>query len=121
MIISIEIKALISIISLPGINIELVGKWIWVSGFTFPIKAELKSAGFEWAPKKKMWYYAGVESAGRGKSSIEEIRAKYGSEKINKKDFKIINGFKNTLSPPKRSKLKLYLKKAVKNLNKRPI
>jgi hypothetical protein len=114
-------KALMAIISLPGINIELVGKWIWVSGLTFPIKAELRSSGFEWAPKKKMWYYAGVESAGRGKSTIEEIRAKYGSEKINKKDFPSLNGVVHTLSPVKRSKLKLYLKKAVKNLNKRPI
>jgi hypothetical protein len=113
-------KALLQIISLPGIDIELIGKWIWVSGITFPIRNELSAAGFKWAPVKKMWYYAGVESEGRGKSSIEEIRAKYGTEKIKKTDFKNLNGI-GTIPLSKRAKLKMYLKKAVKNLNKRPI
>lgn len=113
-------KALIQIISLPGIEIELVGKWLWASGLTFPIRNELSAAGFKWAPVKKMWYYAGVESAGRGKSSIEEIRARYGTEKIKKTDFKNLNGI-GTIPLSKRAKLKMYLKKAVKNLNKRPI
>jgi hypothetical protein len=113
-------KALLQIISLPGIDIELIGKWIWVSGITFPIRNELSAAGFTFSGKKKMWYYAGIESAGRGKSSIEEIRAKYGTEKIKKTDFKNLSGI-GTIPLSKRAKLKMYLKKAVKNLNKRPI
>lgn len=113
-------KALLQIISLPNIEIELVGKWLWVSGLTFPIRNELSAAGFKWAAVKKMWYYAGVESAGRGKSTIEEIRQKYGTEKIKRNDFKNLNGI-GTISLSKRAKLKLYLKKAIKNLNKRPI
>lgn len=113
-------KALLQIISLPGIDIELIGKWIWVSGITFPIRKELSAAGFTFSGKKKMWYYAGIESAGRGKSSIDEIRAKYGTEKIKKTDFKNLSGI-GTIPLNKRNKLKMYLKKAVKNLNKRPI
>lgn len=114
-------KALLQVITLPNIEIELIGKWLWISGLTFPIRTELKSAGFVWAPVKKMWYYAGVESAGRGKQSIDEIRAKYGTEKIKKTDFRYLSGVNIAIPASKRAKFKLLLKKAVKNLNKRPI
>lgn len=84
-------RAVDAIISLPGINIELVGKWIWITGQTYPIKEQLKAAGYHFAPVKKAWYYKGAESAGRGKMNLDEIRGKYGSEKI-KKDAKYISG-----------------------------
>ncbi len=71
------------IINLEGIVIELVGQWIWVTGDTFPVKAELKAAGMFFASKKKAWYYRAEEyrSKGSGKT-LDEIRGKYGSEKI---------------------------------------
>lgn len=84
-------RAVDAIISLPGINIELVGKWIWITGNTYPIKEQLKAAGYNFAPVKKAWYYKGAESSGRGKMSLDEIRGKYGSERI-KKDSKYISG-----------------------------
>lgn len=78
-------KAIDSIINLPGITIELVGKWIWVSGLTFPIKDALKAAGFTFIKKAGVpyWIFKGVESEGRGKLSIDEIKAKYGSKNFN--------------------------------------
>lgn len=80
------------IIALAGITIELVGNWIWVSGQTFGVKNELKSAGFMWANAKKMWYFRSEEFAVKSKSkmSIDQIRAKYGSEKINGRSFTAI-------------------------------
>lgn len=113
-------EALNAVISLPGINIELVGQWIWISGLTFAVRSELKGAGFMWAPKKQMWYYAGVESAGRGKSDINEIRAKYGTTSIKKTDFKNLNGIKPIVVPAKnRAKFKAALKKVVNSFKKR--
>ena len=74
------------IITLPGIVIEIVGNWIWVTGNTRPVKDRLKDAGFYFASKKAAWYYRNEAFKTRGKSaSLEEIRAKYGSEKINSK------------------------------------
>lgn len=66
------------------IIIEIVGQWIWVSGETFPVKAQLKEAGFMWASKKKKWYYRPAEAkcSSRGKKSYEEIKAKYGASTV---------------------------------------
>lgn len=77
-------EALEKIIHLQGITIELVGYWIWVTGDTRPHKAELKGAGFFFASKKLAWYFRTGEykvSKG-GKKSLDEIRAKYGTEVI---------------------------------------
>lgn len=69
------------LIKLKGIDLELCGMWIWISGNTRPHKDTLKTAGCRWASKKKMWYWhpAGWESNGRGKTSMAQIRDKYGS------------------------------------------
>lgn len=89
-------KAIIDrIIHIPGINIEIIGSWIWVSGNTFPVKEELKNAGFKFQGAKKMWFWHAGDYTKRGKGeiSIEEIRANYGSQNITSKDKnKYING-----------------------------
>lgn len=114
-------KAIDAIIGLPNISIELVGKWIWISGNTYPLRNELKSAGFMFAPKKKMWYYKGTESSGRGDLSMEEIKSKYGSTKIMPKDSsKFISGF-GKITRAQRAKFKANLLKATKAINKRAV
>ncbi len=82
-----EYRAIIEkIIHLPGIVIELVGLWLWVTGNTYPIRAELKEAGLLFAPKKQAWYYRSepYKVSNRSTKSLGEIRAKYGSETISK-------------------------------------
>lgn len=77
-----EFIAIINLLAkLNGIDLELCGMWIWISGNTRPHKDTLKTAGCRWASKKKMWYWhpAGWESNGRGKTSMAQIRDKYGS------------------------------------------
>jgi hypothetical protein len=114
-------KAVDAIIGIPNINIELIGKWIWVSGLTFPVRNELGAAGFTWAPKKKMWYYAGIESKGRGNLTMDEIKKKYGSSKIMPKDNnKFISGYPK-ITRVQRAKFKSNLIKATKALNKRVV
>jgi hypothetical protein len=76
-------KVIESIINLPGIIIELVANWIWVTGNTYPVKKQLKDAGLYFASKKLAWYYRGEEFKTTGsKKSLDEIRAKYGSETV---------------------------------------
>ena len=81
------IEILNKIAHLEGLDIEICGSWIWVSGNTFNHKDSLKEAGFRWASKKKMWYWhsADADCKGNGKSTIEDIRTKYGSQKIENK------------------------------------
>jgi hypothetical protein len=85
-------EAIEKIINLPGIMIEAVGFWIWVTGNTFPVRKELKSANFFFASKKLAWYFRSDEYKTKGgKKSLEEIRRKYGSETINsKQQFKTL-------------------------------
>lgn len=72
------------IITIPGIEIELCGSWIWISGDTKSCKDQLKAAGCFWANKKKMWYWRAPEDAvhTRSHKTMDDIRSKYGSEII---------------------------------------
>lgn len=73
------------IIHMEGINIEIVGSWIWVDGNTFQWKEELKQNGFRWSRKRKKWHFTPYAKCGkyyRGSKSFDRIRAEYGSEKV---------------------------------------
>ena len=76
---------IMSIIHLIGIEIEICGSWVWVSGNTKEHKETLKANGFMWASKKQMWYWRAAENKSHGKknTTMADIRTKYGSEKIN--------------------------------------
>lgn len=68
-----------------GINIEIVGLWIWVDGNTFQWKEELKEAGFAWSRSRKKWHFTPYEGGyhrGR-KRSFDSIRNIYGSTVVN--------------------------------------
>ena len=81
------------IINLPGIIVEVVGNWIWVTGHTFPVKKYLKEAGLFFASKKVAWYYRAEEYKTKGgKKTLDEIREKYGSETVNRRyQSKVLN------------------------------
>lgn len=66
------------------VDIEICGSWIWISGNTKEHKEKLKELKCFWAPKKKKWYYRPSDKRvySRGKFTMQEIRAKYGSSKI---------------------------------------
>ena len=90
--IDIELEKVISLIlHFENITIELVGSWIWVSGDTKEIKDKLKELGFKWASKKKMWYYGEMKSKNPTPKSMEEIKAKYGSETLKSEEKKKLN------------------------------
>lgn len=78
--------AIEAIITLAGIQIEICGLWVWVSGDTKPVKETLKTAGYKWASKKEKWYYAGIASGGRGHWDMDEIRSRYGSQRVARDD-----------------------------------
>lgn len=72
-------------ITLDGINIELCGAWLWISGNTKPHKETLKAIGCCWASKKLQWYWRPEELkavTSRKPLAMDQIRAKYGSIQI---------------------------------------
>ena len=81
------LAALNLIIGIDGINVELCGCWLWVSGETKTVKDRLKESGFLWSPVKKCWYWRPPEQkykrfSKRGEYSLDEIRLRHGSEVI---------------------------------------
>ena len=77
------------IIELSGIQIEVCGAWIWVTGNTKPHAKSLgrkEGAGLFFASKKKAWYYrpSDWKSASRGSYSMDDIRGTHGSVVVGK-------------------------------------
>lgn len=73
-----------TILHLEGIDIEVCGRWIWITGNTYVHRAALKEAGFWWASKKLAWYWRPADAcaSSRGDFSLDEIRQKYGSTHV---------------------------------------
>lgn len=69
------------VVGLEGLIVELVGKWLWITGETYTHKDTLKREGFSWASKKRAWtFHRAVDACtSYGKKSLAEIRGKYGS------------------------------------------
>lgn len=75
--------------TIPDIHVELCGKWIWVSGNTYPVKNRLKELGYMFSSKKKMWYFreqteTHIKYRKHKDTDISEIRQKYGSKTYHK-------------------------------------
>lgn len=82
-------KEVINTIISYNMKIELIGNWIWCFD-CFAYKDRLKELGFKFAPKKKAWtwHYGDYVRYHKGEVSLDEIRQKYGSQKVNSKSSK---------------------------------
>lgn len=78
------------ILALDGLNIEICGAWLWVTGDTKSHKDALKMLRFFWAQKKLAWYWRSEEqkSYNRKSMSLEEIRQRHGSFSVESKKLK---------------------------------
>jgi len=79
------VSKLNEIIAIEGIEIEVAGLWIWITGNTFPVKDKIKGAGFMFSKKKTAWHWHTGEFRKKSKKHFEmdEIRKMFGSEKVN--------------------------------------
>ena len=71
-----------SLINCEGLIIDLVGRWIWLTGNTYQHKEIIKKLGFKWASKKSAWYWHNPDevSKNRKKMTLDEIKAMHGCE-----------------------------------------
>lgn len=84
-----EFQWLISeLLKLDGIEIEIIGCFVWIFGNTKPHKERLKALKFKWHSKKKCWYKSpdNYHRWGGGEYSMDNIRHMYTSVRINRKD-----------------------------------
>ena len=77
--------AINAVIGLSGVDIEVCGAWVWLSGNTRAHKDAIKAAGYWWAKKKCSWYFrpADYKSRNKGDWDMDKIRDKYGSVSVN--------------------------------------
>lgn len=77
-------EALQKIINFSGIEIDLVGAWIWLDGNTYPYKESLKEYGFRWSKQRRKWYWHDGEFKRYGNSKLTymDIQKMYGSTSV---------------------------------------
>lgn len=68
------------LLKMPGITIEIIGCFIWVSGNTKANKEGLKKLGFRWHKEKMNWYKPapGYKKRNKKKYTMEEVRNMFG-------------------------------------------
>lgn len=69
------------LIKMNGVEIEIIGCFIWLSGNTKEHKDQLKALGFKWHSNKKLWYKSpeGYRRKTRKNMSMDEIRNAFGT------------------------------------------
>jgi hypothetical protein len=79
-------------LNLQGVEIELMGLWVWLTGNTKEHREAFKQWNeshpdrrWKWSPKKTAWYYAGVPTFNRKETTLDEIRNAYGSQTFSRK------------------------------------
>lgn len=72
------------LLKLDGIEIEIIGCFIWIFGVTKPHKERLKELGFRWHRKKCCWYKSpdNYRRWGNEEYSMDDIRMMYTSIKV---------------------------------------
>ena len=63
-----------------GLDVEVCGSWVWLSGDTRPYKETLKAVGFRWSKDKCRWYLAPTGYRRASGWSMEHIRMVHGSK-----------------------------------------
>ena len=79
-------EQIFNFIHFEGIEIEIIGSWIWIDGLTFPFRDALKNAGFQWSRNRKKWHWSSDPAAHKryykNKLSFDEIKSKYGYSSV---------------------------------------
>lgn len=82
------------LIKFDGVQIDIVGNWIWLSGNTCQYKEQIKDLNFHRSKAKKKWFWNGSEKVRRPfkKMTYKDITNKYGCRTIESKRQKQLAG-----------------------------
>lgn len=81
-------KIIEELLKIKGIEIEMIGSFIWIGGDTRPVKDQIKAIESDifkpaaWHKKKFLWYFAPSDyrKFTNKEFSMDELRDKYGSQ-----------------------------------------
>lgn len=84
-------KEVLNIIISYQMEIEIIGSWVWCFN-CYAYKDRLKELNFRYAPKKKAWtwHFGDYKRHHSGEVSLDDIRAKYGSQKVTSQSKKTV-------------------------------
>lgn len=70
-------------LKMEGVDLYLIGVWVWIKGETKPHKDALKALACRWHAKNACWYYRpeGFKTFSSGKG-LDELARKYGARRI---------------------------------------
>lgn len=76
---------------LDGLEVELCGRWLWISGETRKHKDALKALGCKWSQNKQKWSWHFPEDSalrykGKRAWSMDRIRITWGSEQLEREE-----------------------------------
>ena len=76
-----------SLLRLDGIEIEIRGEWLWLSGNTYYHKETLKILGCRYSKGRRQWYWTVSPYIRKhSKMSVEDMRSYFGSKYIKRDD-----------------------------------
>jgi hypothetical protein len=82
---------------IPGIELELIGSWLWITGDTKPVKEVIKEAGKEadcgvgFSKTKLAWYIKPEKYHRKGKGvDWDTMRATWGSQRLDKEEDRAV-------------------------------
>ena len=70
-------------LKMEGVEVSLIGLWLWVTGNTKPYKDSLKGLGCYWHSKRVAWYFHNrkVQARYNDKVSLNQLASFYGYKK----------------------------------------
>lgn len=80
-------------LNLEGVEVELMGLWVWLTGNTkahkdaFKAWNETSPLKWRWMHKKQAWVFAGVPSFNRQEKTLDQIRSTYGSQVFTRSNY----------------------------------
>lgn len=79
-------------LKMDGVEITLVGLWIWIEGNTLPFKNSLKGLSCRWHGKRVAWYYHSNKLRTRfnGSISLDGLKDVYGARVMDGEGMKQI-------------------------------
>lgn len=77
---------------LPGVSVDVIGTWIWVTGDTKPNKDKLKDAKLRWHSKRQCWYWKPYPTRHRyaSKYSLSDLAMIYGHKHFEQNEQAVV-------------------------------
>lgn len=80
------VQKLIAIVAEAKVEINLIGRWIWITGDTKPLKEHFNKLGCIWHRDRSCWFWRSASDRGRGQGgNLDELASKYGCQDFSTK------------------------------------